>query len=57
MCRGCRRPLLDENSGRNVFDDDSVIKSFDSDGSYNKKWCMKLSAGIELITGQKVCGN
>ncbi|XP_001600077.1 uncharacterized protein LOC100117019 [Nasonia vitripennis] len=54
LCRGCRRPLLDENSGRNIFDDDSVIKSFDSDGSYNKKWCMKLSAGIELITGQKV---
>ena len=47
-------PLIDQSSGRNVFDDDSLIKSIDFDGHYDKKWYMKLSSGLELIIGQKV---
>ncbi|XP_011497288.1 PREDICTED: uncharacterized protein LOC105361733 [Ceratosolen solmsi marchali] len=53
VCRGCRRPLFNENNGRNIFDDSSLIKSFDCYDSYYNKWYMKLSCGIELITGQK----
>ncbi|XP_058797420.1 putative uncharacterized protein DDB_G0285495 isoform X2 [Phymastichus coffea] len=53
ICRSCRRSL-DETNENNIFQKEILIKSIDLQSINNKKWSMKVSSAIELITGQKV---
>lgn len=52
VCHGCRKQLLNKDEYKNIFNEDSIIKSSDNDD--DEKWSLTLISGIELIIGQKV---
>lgn len=53
ICRACKKPL-DINSGKCILDENTTIKSFDINGTYDDLWEMSVYSGLEIITGNPV---